>query len=102
MKLAQVIFAIQMIGSIFGLPYCIWIIIAAARPGIPSVTESSKSGVMWIPLTIIALGTVSLALKGKPGGKLTGSARGWAVGMIAISVLDTLLLFSDSPKRGGL
>jgi hypothetical protein len=101
MKLAQIIFALEMVASIFGLPYCIWVIIAAARPGIPSVTEASKGGVMWIPLAIIVLGVISLALKGNIVGKLIGSARGWAVGMIAIAFLVTLLLMADSPKIGG-
>lgn len=101
MKLAQITFAFQMILSIFGLPYCIWIIIAAARPGIPSVTEASKGDILWIPLAIIVLGVAALAFRGNIAGKLTGSARGWAVGMIAISFLVTLLLLADSPKIGG-
>lgn len=54
--------------------------------------------VLPIPLAIIALSVVSLAAGRQNGdGKMEKRMRGWSVGMILISLLMVLLLFTESP-----
>ncbi|MEM8954017.1 MAG: hypothetical protein AAGD22_07700 [Verrucomicrobiota bacterium] len=96
--LSQFTYWFAVIVSFVGWPICLFVFLGAHRPDISSVSEETMRHVLPIPGAIILLSLISLVTGRHNGeGKFQRQMRGWSVGMILISLLMILLLFTESP-----
>jgi uncharacterized membrane protein len=81
-----------------GFPFCLFVFFTAHKEEVEFVTEDWKMRVLPVPITVLVLCILSIYL-GRNAGESAKSrnARSWELGMITMSILLILLLFTNSP-----